>query len=356
MPNLSTAGSADIAEFFEAVGAGIIVFDVSKNQILSLVCTNKIYRSMHNIADEPAAGSLIHDFLPRYIQKHYRRQFLQCSQSLSTVDHELAMEISGTSYWYRVRMVPVFAEGTEGGHIARIFATCVDISEQKQLQSELDIVNSRLEAIVDSTYDAIVSIDEQHNIKTFNQAAEELFGHDRVQVIGKNLNILLPEQARPEHANHITSFRKSPVQARPMDARVEVSGLRRDSTVFPAEVSIAKIMVRGEIEFTAVGRDVSTKLRLLEELQLRATTDLLTGLSNRRHLIEVAEAEIARCQRYDHPVSLLLLDVDDFKSINDTYGHAVGDLALQSIAAEMEKMARKLDIAARLRIPVERDT
>ena len=137
------------------------------------------------------------------------------------------------------------------------------------------------------------------------------------------------------------------MQSRPMEARAEVKGLRSDGSIFPAEVSIAKILVHCDIEFTAVVRDISTQIRLLEELHLRATTDLLTGLSNRRHLVEMMEAEIERCERYDHPMSLLLLDADDFKSINDNFGHGTGDLVLQAIADKMQGHARKLDMAAR---------
>lgn len=335
MTNLSTAGPADIAEFFEAVAAGIVVFDVSDSHQFRLVCTNSIYRVMHDVNHEPEVGCLINDFLPRYVQKHYREQFRQCCDLEATVDHELPLEIAGVSHWYRVRMVPVFSEGENRERIIRIFATCVDITEQKQLQAELGVVNSRLEAIVDSTYDAIVSIDDHFNIKTFNQAAEEMFGYDRTLVIGQALDMLLPEVARADHNHHISSFSKSPVQSRPMESRAEVKGLRSDGSIFPAEVSIAKILVHGEIEFTAVVRDISTQIRLLEELHLRATTDLLTGLSNRRHLVETMEAEIERSERYNHPVSLLLLDADDFKSINDNFGHAVGDLVLQAIADKM---------------------
>ncbi|MES0371666.1 MAG: diguanylate cyclase [Mariprofundaceae bacterium] len=345
MTNLSTAEPTDIAHFFEAVGAGIVVFDVNETNALRLVCTNRIYRSMYGIEREPDAGCSIHDFLPRYIQKHYRQQFQDCSELKETVDYELPLEFSGKSYWFRVRMVPVFADDSDV--ITRIFATNVDITQQKVLEEELAILSTRLEAIVDSTYDAIVSIDDKHDIKTFNQAAEELFGFDREEVVGKNMEMLLPQGSRAPHAGHIDSFRKSPVNARPMETRVEVTGLRSDGTSFPAEVAIAKISVHGEMEFTAVVRDISVQVRLLEELKQRATTDPLTGISNRRHLVEVAEMEIERCERYEHPLSLLLLDIDDFKSVNDTYGHSVGDSVLRELGAVLKKHSRKLDVPAR---------
>lgn len=222
-----------------------------------------------------------------------------------------------------------------------------DITHEKMPGEEPNIVRARLEAIVDSAYDAIVSIDSEHCIKTFNQAAEELFAYDREEVIGRRLEMLLPQKARPAHAGHIESFNQSPVTARPMEARAEVSGLRSDGTTFPAEVAIAKIKVHGETEFSAIVRDMSTQLRLIDELKRRATSDPLTGISNRRHLVEVMEIEIDRCERYNHPLSFLLLDVDDFKSINDTLGHAVGDEVIKQLGAVLKKHSRKLDVPCR---------
>ncbi len=345
MATLSTADPVDIAQFFEAVGAGIVVFDVNQSNALQLVCTNNIYRGMYGIILEPDSGCSIHSFLPRHVQKYYRQQFEKCLEEGRTVDNEVPLELDGSCYWYRVRMVPVFSEDSR--KVVRIFVTNADITQQKLLEEELGIVSSRLEAIVDSTYDAIVSIDDEHKIKTFNQAAEELFAYDREEVIGMSMEMLLPHKSRSAHAGHIESFRRSPVNARPMETRVEVAGLRSDDTSFPAEVAIAKIMVRGETEFTAVIRDISTQLRLMEELKQRATTDPLTGISNRRHLVEVMEMEVERCERYDHPLSFLLLDIDDFKSINDTYGHAVGDEVLRQLGAVLKKHSRKLDVPCR---------
>ena len=345
MASLSSSDPVDVAQFFEAVGAGVVVFDINESNALRLVCANQIYLDMYGIDGGFEAGCSIHDFLPRNVQKYYRQQFEQCCEYNDTVDCERPVEIGGKSRWYRVRMVPVFSEDKK--RITRVFTTNADVTHEKVLEEELGVVRSRLEAIVDSTYDAIVSINTEQKIKTFNQAAEELFGYDREEVIGKSIDMLLPKPARARHAGQIEKFGTSPVKSRPMESRVEVAGLRSDDTTFPAEVAIAKINVHGETEFTAVIRDISIQVRLMEELKQRATTDPLTGLSNRRHLVEVAEMEIERCERYNHPLSFLLLDIDDFKLINDSYGHAVGDEVLKQLGAVLKKYSRKLDLPAR---------
>lgn len=87
---------------------------------------------------------------------------------------------------------------------------------------------------------------------------------------------------------------------------------------------------------------------LKEEAELRARTDYLTGLFNRRHFIELAEHELARAVRYERPLSLLMVDIDLFKSINDTWGHALGDAVLQEVSHLIRHCLRDVDIVGRI--------
>jgi diguanylate cyclase (GGDEF)-like protein len=84
------------------------------------------------------------------------------------------------------------------------------------------------------------------------------------------------------------------------------------------------------------------------DLGMLATTDGLTALFNRRHFEELARAEWARFQRYGRPLSLLLLDIDNFKSINDRFGHDAGDLVLKAVAFICKTTKRQIDVAARI--------
>jgi diguanylate cyclase (GGDEF)-like protein len=86
---------------------------------------------------------------------------------------------------------------------------------------------------------------------------------------------------------------------------------------------------------------------LLAEVQTMATTDWLTSLYNRRHFFRLGEDEIERARRYRHPISVMMIDIDHFKSINDTLGHSVGDEVLCTIAKRMASGLRKSDIAGR---------
>ena len=87
--------------------------------------------------------------------------------------------------------------------------------------------------------------------------------------------------------------------------------------------------------------------RLFEEVQRLATTDPLTRLVNRRHFFSLAQREHERALRYGRPLSVIMLDVDHFKRINDAHGHAVGDLVLQAIASRCLAARREVDVVSR---------
>ncbi|MEI7843378.1 MAG: diguanylate cyclase [Gallionellaceae bacterium] len=95
--------------------------------------------------------------------------------------------------------------------------------------------------------------------------------------------------------------------------------------------------------------DLAENKRLEAELVELATTDFLTGLANRRHFMSIAEAELSRLQRDESRLaSILMLDIDHFKNLNDTFGHAVGDLALMNFAKEVKGALRRIDTAGRI--------
>jgi diguanylate cyclase (GGDEF)-like protein len=96
-----------------------------------------------------------------------------------------------------------------------------------------------------------------------------------------------------------------------------------------------------------MARDIEQRKLMEEELRKLATTDYLTGLFIRRQLFELGEKEINRAQRNGDPLSLMMLDIDHFKSINDTYGHAIGDEVLKKFSMLFRDSLRNIDIVCR---------
>lgn len=86
---------------------------------------------------------------------------------------------------------------------------------------------------------------------------------------------------------------------------------------------------------------------LLKQVEQMAITDSLTQLFNRRHFIDILDREFARAKRFNFPLACMMLDIDHFKQVNDTYGHHVGDQVLQTVGAVMQEASRQIEVAAR---------
>lgn len=219
---------------------------------------------------------------------------------------------------------------------------------RKRLEEQLRLSEERLAGIIELAQDAILTTDENLNITLFNPAAERLFGYASDQIVGRPVSLLIPERVRHSHAMFVTTFAGSNVSTRAMSDRGEVTGLTFDGREFPAEISIAKLQHPNGMLYTAVVRDISERKRVEQELRRMATTDPLTGLWNRRRFMELSEGELSRMRRYGRPVSVLMLDIDHFKAINDTHGHAAGDEALCLLADLCRSALRETDHLGRL--------
>lgn len=333
--NLYSADQQTLAAFFEVVGAGVVVFEVRAQREVAVLCTNSAFRAMYGLDGSPSLPSPLGDVF----DKHAR----QCAAQLTPTDFE--HPLADGEQWLRVRMIPAFA--AQEDEAVRIFATAMDITAKRRLERALQLAHARLSAIIDSSFEGIITADTDQQIRTINQAACRIFGYREDEVIDQPLTMLIPERFRAQHPSYVHQFQASDDHARPMESRVEVSGRRKDGSEFMAEVTIAKIGVGSRTEFTAFIRDISEHMRLLDELYLRASTDPLTGLHNRRHMTEEAEKELTRAQRFSHPTTAILIDLDDFKRINDTHGHQTGDQVLRQAAKICRRQVRRSDIIAR---------
>jgi diguanylate cyclase (GGDEF)-like protein/PAS domain S-box-containing protein len=219
---------------------------------------------------------------------------------------------------------------------------------RNHLEERLRASEDRLKSVLDLAHDAILSTDARQRIVLFNPAAERMFGYRTDEIVGRSLSLVIPEPLRAAHISHFDEFIRDGVESRNMVDRPEVSGRHRDGGVFPVEVSLSRSQGPDGPLFTAMIRDITDRKRTEAELRLLATTDPLTGLANRRHLLERAERELARLQRFGNPFTLITLDVDHFKRINDTYGHACGDRALCGLAATCVRLLREIDMVGRM--------
>ena len=146
------------------------------------------------------------------------------------------------------------------------------VIERTRSEEALRESQERLDAILDGAHDAIISVGADNCIRVFNRGAERIFGYRADEITGEPLDVLLPQRFAESHREHLRSFiedENSAVSAA-MNDRGIVFGLRKDGTEFPAEASISKTVVKGEIICTATVRDVSERVQDQEELAHRA--------------------------------------------------------------------------------------
>jgi diguanylate cyclase (GGDEF)-like protein/PAS domain S-box-containing protein len=337
--------SEQIQTFIEGIRASVAVLERDENDRIIVASCNGLFTGMVGGGNSltRSAPFLLDDLLPRYVRRPFQKKVLECMGAAAPLEFEQAYDLKNGTRWWRLSLNPV----VEHDVVVRILVTGLDITTKVELRHELTISNSRFSSVIDAAYDSIVTIDQRMRIRLFNQAAADLFGYEPEEVLGESINVLLPEGARANHDRYVDQFARSPVRSRQMDERSRVHGRHKDGTLFPVEIAISKMNVDGMVEFTAVIRDITDRVRLLELLERQAATDPLTGLANRREFFEVARSQFAAAQKDGTAVSIQMIDVDHFKLVNDTHGHDGGDEVLRLLARVGQQTVRHLDVFAR---------
>lgn len=226
--------------------------------------------------------------------------------------------------------------------------------------TEMMEASRRFRVVLEASPVSTLLVDQEGIIRLINTEAERIFGYDRDDLLGCSIDKLIPSRHISNHRRSVTHFFEHS-ETRPMGRGRHLIAVRENGYEFPVEIGLKPIELDNGIHVIAsivdltLQRDLENKLieaaeelrQTNERLSRLATTDELTGLMNRRAFDEELMAHIRLMQRLVSPLSLLIIDLDQFKELNDQFGHAAGDNALQETANILKQTSRGSDIAAR---------
>jgi diguanylate cyclase (GGDEF)-like protein/PAS domain S-box-containing protein len=216
-----------------------------------------------------------------------------------------------------------------------------DISERKRLEED----RARLAAIVESSDDAIMATDAEGNIISWNVGAEKIFGFQAKEMRGRHLSSLAAPEARDEMSRLHQSIRNEGQVTHFETVHITKEGDRLHVSLTMSPIRNGHGRVVGT---SCIARDVTERTRMEETIKHQAQHDALTDLPNRKLFMDFFALEIAQARRNRRSLAVLFMDLDHFKQINDTLGHAAGDLLLQAVAQRLKRCVRESDTVARI--------
>jgi diguanylate cyclase (GGDEF)-like protein/PAS domain S-box-containing protein len=203
--------------------------------------------------------------------------------------------------------------------------------------------SKELETIFNVSPDGILYIDKNGGILRTNKMAEKIFGYKANEFINLSVEELVPDNIKEQHLSLRREFSQK-TQSKEMGNRdSQIQGVRKDGSLVDLNVSIAAEVFDGTIKSVCIVKYIS----LQNELEFVADTDHLTSVSNRRSFDKTLKEELARNSRENKTLALLIIDLDNFKLLNDKSGHTSGDAALKKVAEYLQCNSRPYDHLAR---------
>lgn len=219
--------------------------------------------------------------------------------------------------------------------------------------SRFELPQGLLSSIIDASPIGMLLINKEGKIVFANSKSGQIFDQPTAELVKGGIDCLIPERHRKQHSLWMKDYFTCPAP-RPMSARQNLVALKRDCQEILVEIGLSPINIDNECYVLASIIDVSDRIKakklekLNHELQIAATRDPLTGLANRRLLLELIEETKHIAIRNNENITLMFVDIDGFKNVNDDYGHDVGDLVLCRVASTLRQSLRKSDIIGRV--------
>ena len=226
-----------------------------------------------------------------------------------------------------------------------------DITNRKKMEEKLRENEQKYRFLTENSGDVIWHINKSYRIDYISPADEQIRGFKREEVIGTQIwSIFKPEGVQLVREKIEHHREKEEVGNNMMVSRFEIEQQCKDGSWIWTEIVAAPHYDNygNLIGYHGISRDFTERKQLLDQLYKQATIDELTQVPNRRHFMNLAEIELRRAKRYHHPLSLVGIDFDSLKGINDTYGHMAGDRALSVFTKIVNQIIRDVDVLGRI--------
>ncbi|GGR32900.1 putative bifunctional diguanylate cyclase/phosphodiesterase [Deinococcus ruber] len=242
------------------------------------------------------------------------------------------------------------------GDIDLVVATGIDLTEEHRTQHEQQESEARFRALFDRSADGVVLIDPHDplipwRIVDCNAAFARMNGYPPERLIGHSIDLLHETPLMATQGPQLLTW----IRTQGEHARGEGTHRHADGRVFPIESSSCVITLGGRELVLGIDRDISERKHAQAQLQALnerlahdASHDVLTGLPNRAMLLERLDTELRRAARSETAVAVMFVDLDGFKHVNDTLGHAAGDTVLRTVATRLQCLLRPSDTVARV--------
>lgn len=212
------------------------------------------------------------------------------------------------------------------GRVLGLLVVGLDLGEAKAVQGMLERQQARFASVIASTQDAFIFIDHRARILAFNASAERIFGYAASEVVGKKVNVLMPEPYRGEHDGYIAHYERTG-EARAIGRIRVVQGQRRSGEVFPIELSVTKVGVEDEARYAAFIRDISETVRLRERLV------------ERERLVAIGTTSAKFAHEVGNPLNSMLMNL---QLIQRRIGKNVPVAQLAPLVERVESEVRRL--------------